>query len=43
MQTLSKWFEAQKGFGAIPLEAMTAILLIFAVAAGVTAAITAFA
>ncbi len=43
MRKLSKWFEAQESFGAIPLEALTAILLIFTIAASVTAAITAFA
>jgi len=44
MQTrLTNWFEAQEGFGAIRLDAVTAILSIFAIVAGVTAVITAFA
>ncbi len=43
MRTLSKWVEAQEGFGTTPLEDLTAILLIFAIAAVVAVAITAFA
>jgi hypothetical protein len=44
MQTcLIDWFEAQEGFGAIRLDTVTAILSIFAIVAGVTAVITAFA
>jgi hypothetical protein len=44
MQTqLMKWFETQEGFGKIRLETVTAILSIFAIVAGVTVAITAFA
>ncbi len=44
MQTriLTKWFEAEEGFGAIRLNTVTAILSILAIAGAVTAAITAF-
>ena len=41
--TISKWFEAQEGFGAIRLDTMTAILSIFTIVTVVTLAITAFA
>jgi hypothetical protein len=39
MQTriLTKWFEAQEGFGAIRLNTVTAILSIVAIAAAITA------
>jgi hypothetical protein len=40
---LTNWFEAQQGFGAIGLDTVTAILSIFAIVAGVTAVVTAFA
>jgi hypothetical protein len=44
MQTrFRKWFKAQDGFGEIRLDTVTAILSIFAIVGGVTAAITAFA
>jgi hypothetical protein len=44
MQTRrTNWFDAQEGFGAIRLDTVTAILSIFAIVAGVTAIITAFA
>jgi hypothetical protein len=44
MQTgFRKWFEAQEGFGAIRLDTVTAVLSIFAIVAGVTVVITAFA
>jgi hypothetical protein len=38
-----KWCAAQEGIGAIRVDALTAILSNFAIVAGVTIAITAFA
>jgi hypothetical protein len=41
--TISKWFEAKEGFGAIQRGTTTAILSIFTIVAFITLAITAFA